>query len=97
MQITPAAKNGIKVWERGDSTNGYVCKFEVYVGKQQGGQRETNVESKVVKRLTRHLKGKNHHIYFDNYFNNIAFNSITGQGTDGLFLFLPEKVIFHLY
>ena len=76
-QYMPAkpTKYGIKVWERADSTNGYVCEFEVYVGKPQGGQRETNLGSKVVKRLTRHLKGKNHHIYFDNYFNSVALIS----------------------
>eukprot|EP00112_Aurelia_sp_Birch-Aquarium-sp1_P024716 Seg794.2 transcript_id=Seg794.2/GoldUCD/mRNA.D3Y31 product="PiggyBac transposable element-derived protein 3" protein_id=Seg794.2/GoldUCD/D3Y31 len=51
-------KHGIKVWERADSTNGYVCEFEVYVGKPPGGQREVNLGSNVVQRLTRNIQGK---------------------------------------
>lgn len=27
-------KRGIKVWVRADAENGYVCQFEVYVGKK---------------------------------------------------------------
>ena len=76
-------KYGIKVWERAGSTNGYVCEFEVYVGKPPGGEREVNLGSRVVKRLTRNIQGKNHHVYFDNYFNSVRLVSDLLQ--DGIY------------
>ena len=59
-QYMPAkpTKYGIKVWERADSKNGYVCEFQVYVGKPGGNHgREKELGRKVVERLT-NVKGK---------------------------------------
>ena len=71
-QYMPAkpTKYGINVWERAISRNGYICQFEVYVGKStgDGAGPEKNLGQKVVEKLTRPLVGKNHHIYFDNFF-----------------------------
>ena len=61
-------KRGIKVWVLADSHNGYFCKFDVYTGKD--GTAEKGLGARVVKSLTSELKGKNHHIYFDNYFTS---------------------------
>ena len=88
-QYMPAkpTKYGIKVWARADSQNGYVSEFEVYVGRPAGGQREIDLGRKVVCKLTEKIKGKNHHIYFDNYFNGIKLheellaNNLYGCGT----------------
>ena len=89
-QYMPAkpTKYGIKVWERADSKNGYVCEFQVYVGKPGGNHgREKELGRKVVERLTTHIRGKNHHVFFDNYFNsvvlheNLLANGIYGCGT----------------
>ena len=62
-------KYGIKVVACADSRNGYVSEFEVYVRRPAGGQREVDLGRKVFCKLTEKIKGKNHHIYFDNYFN----------------------------
>ena len=61
-------KRGIKVWVLGDSTTGYFSKFEIYCGK--GSSPEKKLGSRVVKTLTEPLKGKFHHVYFDNFFTS---------------------------
>ena len=49
--------------------------------------REKELGRKVVERLTTHIRGKNHHVFFDNYFNsvvlheNLLANGIYGCGT----------------
>ena len=54
----------IKVWVLADSRNGYFHTLQVYTGK--GGNGEKQLGQRVVKDLTR-LKGKNHHVFFDNF------------------------------
>ena len=61
-------KRGIKVWALADSHNGYFHKFQVYTGKEGSG--EKHLGQRVVKDLTRHLKGRNHHVFFDNFFTS---------------------------
>lgn len=60
-------KRGIKVWVLGDSQTGYFSKFDIYCGK---GSSPENLGTRVVKTLTEPLKGKFHHVYFDNFFTN---------------------------
>ena len=62
-------KRGYKAWVRADSS-GYVCKFEIYTGKK-GNSPETNLGPRVVKDLTEELTGKNHQVYFDNFFTSV--------------------------
>ena len=31
-------KRGIKVWDRADAINGYLCEFRVYVGKKDNAR-----------------------------------------------------------
>lgn len=61
-------KRGIKVWVMADSHNGYFHTLQVYTGKQGGGEKQLG--ARVVKDLTQDLKGKNHHVYFDNFFTS---------------------------
>ena len=61
-------KRGIKVWVLGDSHNGYFHTFQVYTGKEGSGEKQLG--QRVVKDLTRLLKGKNHHVFFDNFFTS---------------------------
>ena len=61
-------KRGIKVWVLGDSHNGYFHTFQVYTGKEDSGEKQLG--QRVVKDLTRLLKGKNHHVFFDNFFTS---------------------------
>ena len=57
-----------QVWVRADSSNGFFSKFDIYTGKKKGV--ETGLGSRVVKELTRGLEGKNHRVFFDNFFTN---------------------------
>ena len=69
-------KYGIKVLERADSRNGYVCEFKVYLGKPGGNHgREKELRRRVVVRLTTNIHGRIHHVYFDNYFNCVALHA----------------------
>ena len=74
-------KRGIKVWVLGDSSNGYFTKFEVYTGK--GATAEKGLGTRVVKSLTSELKGKNHHVFFDNYFT--THDLLADLVTDGIY------------
>ena len=58
-------KRGIKVWVLGDSHNGYFHTFLVYTGKE--GIEEKQLGQRVVKDLTRLLKGKNHHVFLTTF------------------------------
>ena len=62
-------KRGMKVWMHGDSHNGYVSEFQVYVRKS--GDSEKGLGLRVVKDLTKTLTHQYyHHIYFDNFFSS---------------------------
>ena len=63
-------KCGIKTWVRADAKNGIMCELSVYTGKEND-QPGTNLGAKVVKKLTRNIAGRNHHIYCDNYFTSV--------------------------
>ena len=57
-------KRGFKIWVRADSSNGYVCQFQCYTGKE-GNTTEVGLGGNVVTTLTRELVGKNYSLYMD--------------------------------
>ncbi|XP_063924603.1 piggyBac transposable element-derived protein 4-like [Zophobas morio] len=61
-------KRGYKMWMLADKT-GYCLKFDLYTGKTDS--QEKSLSSRVIKQLTSHLQGKNHLLYFDNFFNSV--------------------------
>ena len=67
-------KRGIKIWECADSSNGFVSEYQVYTGKQQDGTPEENLGYRVVHDLTRNFTGKNHDVFFDNYFSSVKLS-----------------------
>ena len=67
MPMKPV-KRGIKVWVLADSHNGYFHKLQVYTGKEGNGEKQLG--QRVVKDLTQDLKGKNHHVFYDNFFTS---------------------------
>ncbi|XP_033748367.1 piggyBac transposable element-derived protein 4-like isoform X2 [Pecten maximus] len=73
-QYMPAkpVKFGIKVWERADSTNGYVNKLQIYTGRagNEQGKREVGLAARVVTDLTRDIVGSSRHVYVDNFFSS---------------------------
>ncbi len=70
-------KRGYKLWVRADM-DGYISKFDVYQGK---AAEEFTVEGldwstfglgeQVIQTMTQDLAGKNHEVYFDNFFTSI--------------------------
>ena len=74
-------KRGIKVWVLGDSETGYFSKFDIYCGK--GTSPEKSLGARVVKTLTEPLKGKFHHVYFDNFFTSAEL--LTDLEKDGVY------------
>ena len=86
-------KRGYKLWVRADM-DGYISKFDVYQGK---AAEESVVEDlngsafglgeQVVQTMTEDLAGKNHEVYFDNFFTSIPLmeylkeNGINAAGT----------------
>ena len=80
MPMKPV-KRGIKVWVLGDSHTGYFSKFDIYCGKSSSS--EKNLATRVVKSLTEPLKGKFHHVYFDNFFTSERL--MTELEEDGLY------------
>ena len=81
MPMKPV-KRGIKVWVLGDSQNGYFSSFQVYTGKE-GNTTEKGLGKRVVKDLTEDLKGKHHHVYFDNFFTSLDL--IVDLDKDGIY------------
>ncbi|XP_043474432.1 piggyBac transposable element-derived protein 4-like [Leptopilina heterotoma] len=67
MPLKPI-KRGYKCWVRADPS-GYVCEFQMYTGKTKSTEKQLG--ARVVKDLTRELKGNNHHVYFDNFFTGV--------------------------
>ena len=61
-------KRGINVWALANSHNGYFHKFQVYTSKEGSGEKQLG--QRVVKDLTQHLKGRNHHVFFNNFFTS---------------------------
>jgi hypothetical protein len=68
-QYMPAkpTKYGIKVWMRGDPTNGYTNDFQVYTGKE-AGVREVGLGTRVIRDMVRGIENKYHIVNCDNYF-----------------------------
>lgn len=62
-------KRGYKMWVRADQS-GFVSEFQIYTGKTDDAT-EKELGARVVRDLTRAIVGKNHRVYFDNYFSSI--------------------------
>ena len=62
-------KRGIKMWCRADSTNGYLCEFDIYTGKSQQGVQH-GLGYSVVTKLCQNVQGKWYAIFCDNFFTS---------------------------
>ncbi|XP_047103494.1 piggyBac transposable element-derived protein 4-like [Schistocerca piceifrons] len=77
-------KRGYKVWVLADKS-GYAWKVDIYTGKKDNAV-EKKFGERVVKDLTENIKGKDHRVYFDNYFSSpdlrdLKENKINACGT----------------
>ena len=68
-------KRGYILWCIADNS-AYVYGFEVYTGKRKEKEYQPNVDrrlgGKVVVSFTSNLHGRNHKVFFDNYFASIS-------------------------
>ena len=78
MPMKPV-KRGIKVWCLTDSLNGFFSSFRVYTGKESNTV-EKGLGKCEVKNLTTELKGRNHHVYFDNFFTSLDLTDLEKYG-----------------
>ncbi|XP_045127477.1 piggyBac transposable element-derived protein 4-like [Portunus trituberculatus] len=62
-------KRGYKVWMMADKS-GYCLKFDIYTGKVENKVTK-DLGAKVVTSLVEDLEGKEHKVYFDNYFTSV--------------------------
>jgi len=62
-------KRGIKMWCRADSTNGYLCEFDIYTGKSPQGVQH-GLGYSVVTKLCQHIQGHWYAIFCDNFFTS---------------------------
>ena len=63
-------KRGFKVWCSADAHNGFLKGIHVYTGATTGST-EHGLGASVVKQLSEPLRGKGHHLYFDNFFSSV--------------------------
>ena len=85
MPMKPV-KRGRKVWCLADNTNRFVANFD-----------EVTLGARVVISRTKHLEGKNHHVYCDNFFTSpYLFLKLLQQGfyANGTLHVLKFKSIF---
>lgn len=61
-------KRGYKMWMLADKS-GYCLRFDLYTGKTDA--QEKCLGTRVINYLTSHLRGKDHILYFDNFFNSV--------------------------
>ena len=78
-------KYGIKVWMAADSKTGYVCNYDIYLGKPLTSSRgEVGLATRVVVDLTEPFQHCNRHIYFDNFFTSVnLIEELLRRGTYG--------------
>jgi len=76
-------KFGIKVWMAADAKTGYVCNYDIYLGKQSTSDRaETGLVTKVVLDIAEPFQHCNRHVFVDNYFNSVSLvEELLRQGT----------------
>ena len=73
LQYMPAKpmRRGIKVWILCDSKTGYMNQFEFYLGKRGTTVSKDGLYFDIVSNLTKCLRYKNHHVFFDNLYTSI--------------------------
>jgi hypothetical protein len=68
-------KHGYKIWCQAE-TNGYLKQFEIYQGKSvattSDAPGDLGLGGQVVADLSATIQGKNHVLYFDNYFSSVS-------------------------
>ena len=65
-------KWGVKLWVLADSSNGYTCDFDIYIGKNS--QHEVSAKGlgyDVVMKLVGPLVNQGYHLYFDNFYTSV--------------------------
>ncbi|KAL1477491.1 hypothetical protein MTO96_035698 [Rhipicephalus appendiculatus] len=72
MPMKPKIKRGYKVWCIADSSTGYLCKFEIYQGKQHERPNNRTLGEHVVLSLAEGIVTPGTQLFFDNLFSSTA-------------------------
>lgn len=63
-------KRGYKVWCLADGKTGYLLKFKIYAGRENGSTEDFYLSERVVLELMEDYRGKNYTVAFDNFFTS---------------------------
>ena len=63
---------GLKLWVRCDADSAYCQEFEVYLGAGSSAHSKNGTLFDVVWKIVKSIQGKNHCVYFDNYYSSVA-------------------------
>ncbi|WAR12222.1 PGBD4-like protein [Mya arenaria] len=73
-------KWGIKLWALAESTTGYLHRFQIYTGREEGVQGK-GLSHRVVHELTNHLRFSNVRVFMDNFYSSPdLFTSLLNVG-----------------
>ena len=64
-------KRGVKIWARCDGTTSYCQEFSIYLGKESSQPSKNGPIFDIVWNLLKNIQGKNHVVYYDNYYSSI--------------------------
>ena len=64
--------HGLKLWLRCDADSAYCQEFEVYLGAGSSVHSKNGSLFDVVWKIVKSIQGKNHCVYFDNYYSSMA-------------------------
>ncbi|XP_040061902.3 piggyBac transposable element-derived protein 4-like [Ixodes scapularis] len=70
MPMKPKIKRGYKVWSLADSETGYLCRFEVYQGRNGERPTDQTLGEHVVLSLTEDIVEEESEVFFDNFFSS---------------------------
>ncbi|XP_040078205.1 piggyBac transposable element-derived protein 4-like isoform X2 [Ixodes scapularis] len=70
MPMKPKIKRGYKVWSLADSETGYLCRFEVYQGRNGERPTDQTLGEHVVLSLTEDIVEEGSQVFFDNFFSS---------------------------
>ena len=75
-------KWGIKLWVLADSSNGYTCDFNVYIGRAAGREVSANgLGYDVVMKLMNPFFDQGYHLYVDNFYTSVTlFKDLFARG-----------------
>ena len=70
--IQKPVRHGLKLWVQCDADSAYCQEFEVYLEAGSSAHSKNGALFDVVWKIVKSIQGKNHCVYFDNYYSSVA-------------------------